>query len=91
MQLLLQFSIPLLAGNALQQFYYIINNIIIGRFVGEAALAGIAVAFSITFLLSTLFTGFSGGAMILISKYYGGNAYENLHKQLRLSIPYFLL
>lgn len=40
-KLILLFSIPLLIGNIFQQFYNMVDTIIVGRFVGVDALAAV--------------------------------------------------
>ena len=37
MRLLLRFSLPMLVGNIFQQFYSMVDAMIVGRFVGVAA------------------------------------------------------
>lgn len=40
MRLILGFSIPLLFGSLFQQFYSVVDTVIVGRFLGMNALAG---------------------------------------------------
>lgn len=79
-RLLLLFSLPLIAGNALQQLYNMVDSIVVGRFVGQTALAAVGVAFPVIFLMASLFMGFGSGAMVMISQYFGGGEQENLRK-----------
>ena len=41
MRLLLRFSLPMLVGNIFQQFYSMVDAMIVGRFVGVDALAAV--------------------------------------------------
>ena len=41
LKLILAFSIPLLIGNIFQQFYNMVDSIIVGQFIGEEALAAV--------------------------------------------------
>ena len=41
MKLILGFSIPLLFGSLFQQFYSVVDTLIVGRFLGMKALAGV--------------------------------------------------
>ena len=50
-KLVVQFTIPMIIGNVLQQSYQIVNSIIVGRFIGESALAAVGASFPIIFLL----------------------------------------
>ena len=45
------FAVPMVLGNLFQQFYNIIDSIIVGNFVGADALAAVGASASITFLL----------------------------------------
>ena len=38
---LLLFALPMILGNLFQQFYNIIDSVVVGRFVGEEALASV--------------------------------------------------
>ncbi len=68
---IVQFAIPLLIGNLFQQLYNMVDSIVVGRFVGKTALAGVGTAFPVVFMLSSLFMGIGIGAMVMISQYYG--------------------
>ena len=72
------FSLPLLAGNLFQQLYNMVDSIVVGRFVGETALAAVGTAFPVVFLLSSLFMGLGIGAMVMISQFYGAGEHEKL-------------
>ena len=48
---ILLFSIPLLIGNVFQQFYSMVDTIIVGRFVGVDALAAVGSTGSLVFLI----------------------------------------
>ena len=51
-KLILLFSIPLLIGNIFQQFYNMVDTIIVGRFVGVDALAAVGSTSSMVFLFN---------------------------------------
>ncbi len=80
MSLIIRFSLPLLAGNALQQLYNMVDSMVVGQFVGKTALVGVGSAFPVVFLLSSLFMGLGSGAMVMVSQYFGGGERENLRK-----------
>lgn len=69
--LLLKFSSLMLIGNVFQQFYNMVDSIVVGNFVGEKALAAVGTGFPIMFMLVSLFLGIGIGATILISQFYG--------------------
>ncbi|WP_305768549.1 MATE family efflux transporter [Candidatus Epulonipiscium viviparus] len=71
LRLLLVFSIPLIIGNIFQQIYAIVDTIIVGKFVGALALAGVGTTGAIFFLVNTLIIGMTSGFSILISQRFG--------------------
>ena len=68
---LIQFAVPLLIGNMVQQMYNTVDSIVVGRYVGDGALAAVGAAGPIVNLLLVLFMGISAGAGIMVSQYYG--------------------
>ena len=51
---IIMFSLPLLAGNLLQQTYNIVDTMVVGRYLGDDALADVGATGSITYLFYTL-------------------------------------
>lgn len=74
------FTIPMLIGNIAQQLYNTVDSIIVGRFVGDNALAAVGSAGPILNLLLVLFVGISVGAGIMVSQYFGARQREELSK-----------
>ena len=75
---LIRFSLPLIAGNLLQQFYNIADTLIVGRFLGNVALAAVGSAFSLMVLLTSLVLGLCMGSGIVFSQLYGEGSGERL-------------
>lgn len=67
------FSLPLLAGNLLQQTYNIVDTMVVGRYLGDDALAAVGATGSITYLFYTLCIGLSVGAGIITAQYFGAD------------------
>ncbi|MDR1537316.1 MAG: MATE family efflux transporter [Clostridiales bacterium] len=65
------FSIPLLIGNIVQQMYSTVDAIVVGHYVGDAALAAVGSSFTMINLLLILFMGIATGAGIMVSQYFG--------------------
>ena len=61
---IIRFTIPMLLGNVAQQLYNTVDSIIVGRFVGDNALAAVGSAGPILNLLLVLFMGVAVGASI---------------------------
>ena len=77
---IVRFSIPMLLGNIAQQLYNTVDSIIVGRFVGDNALAAVGNAGPILNLMIVLFIGISTGASIMVSQYFGAQRKEDLAK-----------
>ena len=75
---ILEFSIPMLLGNVAQQLYNTADSIIVGRFVGDNALAAVGSAMPILNLLLALFVGIATGAGIVVSQRYGAKDRKGL-------------
>ena len=74
------FTLPLLFGNLFQQFYNIVDSIIVGRYLGKNALAAVGATGSITYLFYTLCIGLSIGTGILIAQHFGAGNESNVKK-----------
>ena len=79
-KLILLFSIPLLIGNIFQQFYSMVDTIIVGRFVGVDALAAVGSTGSMAFLINGFVVGLASGFCVLISQRFGAKDEEGLKK-----------
>lgn len=75
---ILRFTMPMLLGNFAQQLYSTVDSIVVGRYVGDNALAAVGSAAPIVNLLLVLFIGVSMGATILVSQYLGARDREGL-------------
>ena len=80
LRIILLFSIPALLGNLFQQFYNMVDTIIVGRFVGKAALASVGgPAAVLSTIVVTFFNGLANGAAVVIAQYYGAKDKGRLH------------
>ena len=75
---ILMFAIPMLIGNIAQQLYNTVDSVVVGRYVGDNALAAVGSAGPILNLLIVLFVGISMGASIMVSQYFGAKDREAL-------------
>ena len=69
---ILMFTLPLLAGNFLQQFYNMVDSWVVGNFVSDGALAAVGVGFPVIFLFTSLFSGIATGGTVVIAQSFGG-------------------
>ena len=65
------FTIPMLIGNIAQQLYNTVDSIVVGKYVGDNALAAVGSASPILNLLLVLFIGISMGTSIMVSQFFG--------------------
>lgn len=81
-KLLFGFSLPLMLGNVFQQFYTIVDTIIVGQGVGMQALASIGAADWLNWLFLWMAAGMTQGFSILFAQHYGGKDEKSLHKSI---------
>lgn len=79
-KLILLFTLPLMAGNLLQQLYNTVDGVIVGNFVGEDALSSVGTCSPLTLLFIAIAMGMSTGASIVISQFYGAGAMEEMRR-----------
>lgn len=79
-KLLLRFSLPMFIGNIFQQFYNMVDAIVVGKFVGPDALAAVGATGSLNFLIFSLLVGLSSGVSIITSQYFGAKDYDKVRK-----------
>lgn len=72
------FAIPMIIGNIAQQLYSTVDSIIVGKYVGDNALAAVGSAAPILNLLYVLFIGISAGVGIMVAQYFGAKSKEDL-------------
>ena len=65
------FTFPLLIGNLFQQFYNLVDSLVVGNFVGANALAAVGTCGSLNYLIFALSSGLSVGLGILAAQAFG--------------------
>ncbi|OOB80257.1 MAG: MATE family efflux transporter [Epulopiscium sp. Nuni2H_MBin003] len=71
LRLILMFSFPLIIGNIFQQLYAVVDTIIVGRYVGPNALAGVGTTGAIFSLTNSMVIGMASGFSIMVAQKYG--------------------
>ena len=84
---LLVFALPMIIGNLFQQFYNMADSIIVGRFVGENALAAVGASYSFTNVFIMIAIGGGIGASVLTSQYLGAGKL----REMKTSVATFLI
>lgn len=85
-KLIVLFSIPLLIGNIFQQFYSMVDTMIVGRYLGVDALAAVGSTGSMFFLINGFVMGIASGFSILVAQRFGAKDNEGLKKAVSSSI-----
>ena len=79
------FSLPLIAGNLLQQTYNIADTVIVGRFLGADALAAVGSSYALMTFLTSILLGLCMGSGALFSIRYGEKNEEKLKESIGAS------
>lgn len=77
---LIRFCLPLIAGNLLQQMYNVVDTWVVGRFLGQEALAAVGSAFSLLVLLTSVILGLCMGAGVVFSQLWGAGNREGMRR-----------
>lgn len=80
MGLILRFCGPMVFGNILQQLYSMVDTVIVGRYLGTAALAGVGATGAISFLIVGFATGICTGLSIPVAQAFGAKDYRKMRK-----------
>lgn len=80
MKLILGFSVPLLFGFLFQQFYSLVDTLIVGRFLGKENLAAVGATGSINFLIIGFCMGVCSGFSIPISHKFGAGDHSGVRR-----------
>ena len=83
---MLLFAMPVFFGNLFQQLYNAFDAWVVGRFLGETALAAVSSSGNLIFLMVGFFNGVAMGAGAVIARYYGARDYDNLKKSIHTVI-----
>lgn len=78
--LLVSFSVPLLLGNVLQQFYLLTDSAIVSNFLGVDKLAAVGASTSITFLILGFCNGCACGMAIPVAQTFGARDYVSMRR-----------
>jgi len=70
-KLILSFWFPMLLGNLFQQVYNLADSIIVGRFVGVKAFAGVSATGSLNFMILGFLLGMCSGCAIPVAQAFG--------------------
>ncbi len=72
------FALPMILGNLFQQFYNMVDSVIVGQCVGEDALAAVGASYSLTTVFIMIAIGGGIGASVITSQYLGAKEYGRM-------------
>lgn len=81
-----RFALPVLAGMLFQRLYNFADVYIVGRYLGDEALAAVSIAGTAMFLLYSIKMGLTSGVGVVISQYYGAGDEEKVHRAFVTSV-----
>ena len=79
---LILFSLPMIAGNLLQQLYNIADTLIVGKFLGSGALAAVGSSYTLMTFLTSVFLGLCMGSGAVFSIRFGEGEKEKLQESI---------
>ena len=89
---LLIFFFPIVVGTLFQQLYNTVDAVIVGRFVGKAALASVGGSAAVlTYQVVMFFTNLANGASVIISQFYGAKDEKRLHTALHTAFAFAIV
>lgn len=80
------FAVPMMMGLLFQQLYNTVDTIVVGQFVGKAALAAVGSTGAIINTLVGFSAGLSTGSSVVISQCYGAHDYRKLGKAVHTTL-----
>lgn len=86
-----RFALPMVVGSLFQQIYTLVDSAVVGKYVGEAALASIGASFALTTIFICIGVGGGAGASVLIARYFGSRDYNRMKTAIFTAIIGFLV
>ena len=84
--LLFFFALPMVAGNLFQQLYNMVDTAVVGKFVGEDAVAAVGSSFPIVFLSVAVASGLSMGCNVVVSQLFGAGRIHEMKSTISTAI-----
>ena len=79
-KLILGFAVPMLMGLLFQQFYSMVDTIIVGKFLGVNALASVGSTSAINFMINGFVIGVCTGFSIPVAQRFGAQDYKDMRR-----------
>ena len=85
---MLLFALPVFLGNLFQQLYNTFDAWVVGKFLGDTALAAVSSSGSLVHMLIGFFQGMAMGAGVLIARYYGARDVCAMRKAIHTGVAF---
>lgn len=90
-KVILLFAIPMIIGNLFQQLYNVVDTIIVGKYIGSAALAAVGSSFTFIVFLTSIILGLCMGSGVDFSFFYGAKQIDKLRKSFFISFVFIAM
>ena len=87
---LLIFALPMMLGNFFQQLYTMADSAIVGRLVGEEALAAVGASYSLTNVFISIAIGGGVGASVITGQTFGRRDFSRMKPSVSTALLSFL-
>ena len=88
---MLLFALPIFLGNVFQQFYNAFDSWVVGKFIGDTALAAVSSSGSLIHMFVGFFNGVAMGAGVIIAKFFGAQDHKNLRIAVHTDVAFGLV
>lgn len=88
---LIIFCLPLIAGELLQNLYHCVDQLVVGNFVGDTALAAVNSAIPIMEFLIGFFNGLGIGVSVVVSQAFGTRNYTRIQSETNIAFTFSLI
>lgn len=85
-RIILSFTLPIFIGNVFQQFYNMADTIIVGKFVGNEALAAVGACGTLIFLIIGFLLGMTAGFTVITSQHYGAGNQDAMRQSVASAV-----
>ena len=79
-KIIFNFTMPIFIGNIFQQFYNMADTVIVGKFVGNAALAAVGACGTLVFLIIGFLQGVTAGFTVVTAQHFGAGNMKAMKK-----------
>ncbi len=86
--LMIAFALPVFLSQVFQQMYNTADAFLVGRYLGTNALAAVTSSGTLIFLMTSLFYGIAMGGGVMISRYFGANAGEQVSRAIHTLLAF---